>query len=685
MLKLATRNSSPSRSGQTSPESNRSSATSPTSLTLFSDTPPIRPATWGSSPDDVLGSSHSLQNRHTFSSAPSILLRDWGLKHLNKATSLSAMYDSDTRIKCHPGTRAAIINSLLHWITSSQVDSPIWWLHAPFGHGKSAILQTLIQQLLSNDSRSLFGGAFFFRRDDRIASQAGYLFPTIASQLAFNMPGMAELINQAMVQNPNLPNAPLFIQLLSLIIDPIREFSKGHQLPPKATIMIDGLDECESNFDQTYILYILSRAIEFNLLSFRILIASRPETHIIEAFSQEPLSRVSKITELDKDWQNATEAGEEMQKFFEDGFQEIYNFNPILSHRSQQWPLPGDILTLVRRSCGQYLYATTILSFVGRPFNNPITQLKTIIQGNQDAIAFSNMDKLYRHILSSCPIVDDLLPKVLACLLFRQKSIPSLDAIANIWDVDRDDVNRVVEALRSVLSIRTYSFPERFSIIFRQTYEAPIPRVHHISFKEFLEDRKRSRKYCCDTGSLYSQWVFRCRHLFEEALAGRASKPIHQTTWTVLQAFHYSHTFWDDSFHLPNLLPYDFTKDDLNQIMATSLLSRYARHRQRVTGDPDTMDSLYARCRFLKTQAINSTLAEMDPHFREFLRFHELKTIAFDGNQSDMLEKARLSEVVFSDVVAKYPFLFSVDWDQYYGGSDGNLYIKVLKLGSITT
>ena len=87
--------------------------------------------------------------------------------------------------------------------------------------------------------------------------------------------------------------------------------------------------------------------------------------------------------------------------FLEDGFAKICDANPVLSHMTQPWPGYGVISLLVQRSSGQFIYAATVLKFVGADFCNPTKQLALVLK--PDATAFSDLDQLYTQILSVYP------------------------------------------------------------------------------------------------------------------------------------------------------------------------------------------------------------------------------------------------------------------------------------------
>jgi len=68
------------------------------------------------------------------------------------------------------------------------------------------------------------------------------------------------------------------------------------------------------------------------------------------------------------------------------------------------WPPTNIIDHLVYNASGQFVYASTILKFVGTEFCDPRIQLDIIsTPGPLQVSAFSDLDRLYMKILSAYP------------------------------------------------------------------------------------------------------------------------------------------------------------------------------------------------------------------------------------------------------------------------------------------
>ncbi|KAJ7351476.1 hypothetical protein DFH08DRAFT_694499 [Mycena albidolilacea] len=222
---------------------------------------------------------------------------------LHRAAALEALYDSAESFpqpKCHPETRAEILDDLYTWAVGQDFTSSIFWLYGPAGAGKSAIMQTLCRRL--DHSRRL-GGSFFFKRAHTTRGNAKVQFATLAYQLALQNQIFKDPISQAVEDCPSVIGRSLDVQLQELIVEPC-QFLRTR--PPTIQLshfvenfkplifLIDGLDECEGQNIQQELLRLIGDAVLQNPRMLRILIASRPEPHIREIFERpfaKPFSR----------------------------------------------------------------------------------------------------------------------------------------------------------------------------------------------------------------------------------------------------------------------------------------------------------------------------------------------------------------------------------------------------------
>jgi len=211
-------------------------------------------------------------------------------------------------------------------------------------------------QKLAERAGAYYGGCFFFRRGVPGCNHKGFLFSTVAYQLAMNVPGMHEHVDAAMLKDSSVPRMSAAVQMERLIVEPIKLVRPT--LPHPLIIIIDGLDECEDHESQREILKLVFRASTDPSVPFRFIIASRPEHQICSVFNEEPLFSMTCCLVLDEEYDSASD----IQSYLHDKFMEIHTRNKdIMGQIRSPWPLEDDLRTLVARASGQFIYASTVL------------------------------------------------------------------------------------------------------------------------------------------------------------------------------------------------------------------------------------------------------------------------------------------------------------------------------------
>jgi len=110
-------------------------------------------------------------------------------------------------------------------------------------------------------------------------------------------------ITRAVTRDPHIFSASLEEQMTKLVLEPLNLASPSCIVP--RVIILDGLDECVSDFEQDLVLNAVSRTLYPLNPYLRILIFSRPEPTILTAFNTSPLrdisSRISLSDDIDSD------------------------------------------------------------------------------------------------------------------------------------------------------------------------------------------------------------------------------------------------------------------------------------------------------------------------------------------------------------------------------------------------
>ena len=142
----------------------------------------------------------------------------------------------------------------------------------------------------------------------------------------------------------------------------------------------------------------------------------------------------------------------------------------------QPWPREGIIDLLVQRSSGQFIYAATVLIFVGADFCSPTKQLTLVLK--PDLTAFSDLDQLYTQILSVYPSAMNIV-EVLGIIIASDENSP--DVIEDILGIEEGELKLVLCGLSSLM---------KDEIDENRAYV--IPYFVHASFGDYLFDSSRS-------------------------------------------------------------------------------------------------------------------------------------------------------------------------------------------------
>jgi len=405
--------------------------------------------------------------------------------------------ERDPPPRCHPGTREKATEDIVRWIEEPNSSSTVLWISGRAGVGKSALMQRLAEL-----DGIYFGGCFFFRRGTPGCNVKDHLFSTLAYQLATNVHGMLEPVDQAMIRDFSLPKKSAAVQLQRLIIEPIRHLP----IPPRPTIIIiDGLDECEDFNSQRDILRLIGQVTKDRDIAVRFIIASRPEHQICEVFNEEPLLSKTRRLVLDQGYDTAAD----IERYLRDKFEEIHLHNKdIMPDIENPWPSKYDLDTLVRRASGQFIYAATVIKFVSSDmdFHTPQEKLEIILKGSSmQASAFSELDLLYTQILSLYPNSEVLVHTLGVILALENLSFPFVNSgplnspalITVITGFGEGRVHRVLRALQSTTEIRiepVFDDPDDDE----PNGTIQWVKLSHRSFHDFLTDRARSGPYFID-------------------------------------------------------------------------------------------------------------------------------------------------------------------------------------------
>lgn len=423
-----------------------------------------------------------------------------GWNALSNAIASGAIHNADERssaAKCHPDTRTEVLSMMKTWIKNPNSESGIMWMHGPTGVGKTAIAQSIAEWA---HAERILGGSFFFLRGSPEQEEARYLFPTIAYQLALRIPGMREYINNIMSIDPTLPSKDLETQLELLIIESFKTLSPLFQ--PPLLVVIDAIDECRIPAMQEGIIRHIGRLVGTFHIPLRFLISTRSEAHIREVFDLPDFSHITRRIVLDKQF----EPDNDIRTVLTCGFSRILTRMEITTETALWPPSPDVIDILVTRSSGQFIYATTVLDFIGAEWHMPDQQLDIVLNPSPaHTNLFENLDALYTQILERCPYRIDLVRTFSLMLCLHCPQPP--EVYDDLLGFARGHTTRLLRGMHSLVKFpdATEDANERIRLNQNQEYDVTCGlRLHHTSFADFLVDQNRSKGFFVDPSAMHS-------------------------------------------------------------------------------------------------------------------------------------------------------------------------------------
>ena len=364
------------------------------------------------------------------------------------------------------------------WSTNPQGER-IFWLSGMAGTGKSAIARTLAHNLYAKEQ---LGASFFFSRGRGDRGNASKFFTSIAYQLALcdiENGALARLIRKAVDRHPDIIKRAKRDQWKHLIQEPLSQMKSHSVHGIVLTIVIDALDECEDDRDVQLILRILSEAISFDNIQFRVFMTGRPDISVRDAF----LETVYKGIILHDIERHIVQ--QDLRIFFEYECDKIKQKRPLIG----EFPGKNDIESLVQRAGELFVYATTICLFLGeRKPPPPRERLKMVLQNNaSSASALENLDQVYIQILQEAvPKTYSTHDKVEFCSRFRVIvgsivnlfSSLSVSSLAALLFEELDGIDLTLDKLWSILNVPQTKSNATISLL-------------HPSFRDFLLDQRR--------------------------------------------------------------------------------------------------------------------------------------------------------------------------------------------------
>jgi len=410
-----------------------------------------------------------------------------------------AGYGSGNRQGCLKGTRADVLLQLERWLKDEQ-DHRVFWLNGLAGTGKSTIAQTFAEIGFADGK---LGASFFCSRDFEDRSNLQAIFPTLAFQLAYRYLPFRERLLRVLRSNPGVGRESLCSQMEKIIVGPL-EASRIRTL-----IIIDALDECKDEEPASAILSVLSRYVD-EIPNVKFFITGRPEPRIRSGFrlrSLRPVTEVLRLHDVER-----SSVDRDIKLFFRTQLANIARTRSDCDFM-QDWPNPSEINILCDKAAGLFIYASTVVKFVGFKNCTPTEQLDQIISLPQSTVheGQPGIDLLYTQVLEQA--VDEVgtnageihsrFRTVVGAVLLVFNPLP-MTALSDLLKMT--NISTTLRSLHSVLLV-----PDNT--------EDPILAFHK-SFPDFLMDpvRCKHEQFFVEPAAHHTDILLSCLRLMGERL-----------------------------------------------------------------------------------------------------------------------------------------------------------------------
>ena len=373
---------------------------------------------------------------------------------------------------CLPNTRAELLEDIAAWIDDSD-EQGIFWLNGIAGTGKSTVARTVARTYYD---RGDLGASFFFSKGGGDLSNANKLVTTLARHLASRVPSVRRYICEAIMEQEDIMEHSIEDQWKKLIINPLSKLNSDSPLSI-ILLVVDALDECDSERDIRVILKILTTARSLSNIRLRIFITSRPDLLIRHGFRKTE-HKVFVLNEI-----SSNLVDRDLSAFFEN------NFSTIREERGfdDEWPGMRIIKRLVEISCGLFIWASTACRFIREGRRFAMRRINVLVNGYRSGEGpEKQLDQIYTTVLQNSIQQDynenereelyAMLREVLGSIAILCSPL-SMESLAKLLAIPLNDIKDTLADLHTIVNI-----PSQAS--------SPI-RLHHPTFRDFILDKGR--------------------------------------------------------------------------------------------------------------------------------------------------------------------------------------------------
>ena len=393
----------------------------------------------------------------------------------------------------------------MDWVHGPVRAEPVIWMYGPAGAGKSSIAHTIADMC---KKEGLLAADFFFGRTAVGRNDASRFVATVLYQILRVLPAIRLRVSMAIEHDPLIFSQSLEDQMDTLILRPLREEGLGNQYSQTFLFIIDGLDECNQASIRQRLVSMISSIAAQQCTPFIFLLTSRPDPIIRDAFNEDASIRLTRRLILDNDYQ----ADADIRVFLQSKFEAISAKHPSRMYLPNPWPKHEEIEYLVRKSSGQFIFASIVAKFVESPHGVPTDRLNIVLglHPQESNTPFLDLDALYTHIFQSVNNISKVMTTFSFLIFCPFPVYRTLAFVEGFLGFRRGELPTVLVDLHSLLSVPEHSPSGEIDIL-------------HASLFDFLRDKARSRNFYVDAGVAHSQLVECCLRVVKDAPNSKVS------------------------------------------------------------------------------------------------------------------------------------------------------------------
>ncbi|KAI0309826.1 hypothetical protein OF83DRAFT_1071430, partial [Amylostereum chailletii] len=401
---------------------------------------------------------------------------------------------------CLPGTRKALLEEIESWVNNTDDAPRVCVLLGPAGTGKSSIANEVARRFWA--LRRL-GSSFCFDRAKQASRRPEHLFSSMARDLADHEPHFKQALSEVICDSTDLRHTT----------DPARQFDdlilrplKNLCLVGPIVVVIDALDESGDESTRQRMLAILATRMSGLPPSFRVLIASRPEPDIAQAFELS-IDTSPHFLRMD-DRAYAEQTTSDILAYI--------HAQRTVSIQLRNFLVDERCKLLARTSEGLFQWASVACSYLGVRSKGGLAisvRFQRLIERSADAAPHEILNALYLEVLRehfhmNDTKVEQCFKSVMGCILSVYEPL-SISALVSLCHSIHDE--DILEMFNSVLGC--------MGSLLSGVHDSSIPiRPLHTSFHDFLTTKKHSAEFYVNPDDYHNKMTSVCLQIMQAHL-----------------------------------------------------------------------------------------------------------------------------------------------------------------------